>query len=259
MSSDFTANEITFYKNLLNRFKGVKEKSTTDADCLCPAHNDHNPSLGIDLRLNGHGVKAVLNCRSQGCDIVEILDTTGLTIDDLRYPKNGRPKGCTLEAYAASKNLPVEFLTNDYIGLEEFEYWGTPALYIPYCDTDGNVVAERFRINLEKPKNGPDDRFRWKKGSNPTLYGLNGIEDAHEAKYVLLVEGESDCHVLWYYNEPAIGIPGAKNWKEEWALHLDDIPEIRVLVEPDAAGEEMWQAISGCTRLTKRTIKVVLP
>jgi hypothetical protein len=35
-------------------------------------------------------------------------------------------------------------------------------------------------------------------------------------------QGESDCHTLWFHGVPALGIPGAANWREERdARHLD--------------------------------------
>ena len=35
----------------------AKRKSKTDADVICPVHDDHNPSLGVDLRQNGAGLR----------------------------------------------------------------------------------------------------------------------------------------------------------------------------------------------------------
>ena len=68
-TNGFTLEIIKGYENVLSRFPGEhKRKSKTDADVLCPVHDDHNPSLGVGLRQNGAGPKVVLNCRSQGCD-----------------------------------------------------------------------------------------------------------------------------------------------------------------------------------------------
>ena len=95
--------EIIEVKEVLSRFPGEhKRKSKTDADVICPVHDDHNPSLGVDLRQNGAGSKVVLNCRSQGCEYSEILEAVGLTDADLKLQeKNVMAYGCTLEAYAS--------------------------------------------------------------------------------------------------------------------------------------------------------------
>src|SRR5215218_8354534 len=203
----FTPEIIKGYEKLLSRFPGGhKRKSKTEADVLCPVHDDHNPSLGVDLRHNGAGPKVVLNCRSQGCEYSEILQAVGLTDADLELQENGIAYGCTLEAYAASKNLPMEFLTRDDVALDDGTCYvmaqgrEVPAVEIPYADQNGEQVATRYRISP-----GGDDKFRWKRGSKTTLYGLHKLEEAHDAGYLLLVEGESDCHTAWYRGLPAVG------------------------------------------------------
>jgi hypothetical protein len=104
----FTPQTLDWYEKLLSRFPGEhRRKSKTDADVICPVHDDHNPSLGVDLRqTNGAGPKVVLNCRSQGCEYSEILRAVGLTDADLKLQEKNAATayGCTLEAYAASKN-----------------------------------------------------------------------------------------------------------------------------------------------------------
>ena len=41
---------------------------------------------------------------------------------------------------------------------------------------------------------------------------------------MILVEGESDCHVLWHFGFPALGLPGVQSWKDE-----RDAPHIALL------------------------------
>jgi hypothetical protein len=263
MNDTFSPGELAHYAKVLGYFPGAKNiKTPTDADVLCPAHSDNNPSLGVDLRRNGAGPKVVLTCRSQGCSYESIIQAVGLTSEDLRFDSANGPnpiEGCTLKAYAAEKRLPLDFLVGDEVALEQIDYWGKPAISIPYPDEDGNVVSERFRINLHKPATGPDDRFRWKKGDSPLLYGLHRLQVAREAGYVFLVEGESDAQTAWYYEEPALGVPGASNWKDEWAPYLAGIREIFVLVEPDGGGSTFWKKISNCPDLSGLVKKTVLP
>ena len=108
--------------------------------------------------------------------------------------------------------LPVEFLGR--LGLDGVTYSRSPAVRIPYFDQAGEETAVRIRLALEKHPER-DDRFRWRKGSKPTLYGLWRLPRIRDAGYVVLVEGESDCHTLWHHGIEALGIPGAANWKEE--------------------------------------------
>jgi putative DNA primase/helicase len=267
MADEYTPDELAFYRGILERFAGEKHiKSETDTDVLCPAHDDTRPSLGVDLRQNGKGPEVKIHCRSRGCSNDEILDRVGLTWKDLFFLRNGshgrdrkiEVPGCTLEEYAAYKNLPAEFLAGEEghpIALQDATWGGKPAVAIPYMDQDGNLLMRRFRTGLHKTE--PDTRMRSEKGAKITApYGLNWLDIAQEAGYVLIVEGESDCHVLWYHGLPALGIPGAKNWKDEWSSHLDGIETVLVAVEPDDAGESMWSKLMASTELYPRLEKV---
>src|SRR5215210_3567017 len=261
ITNSFTPEVLRRYEEILGQFPGEhSRKSKIDTDVLCPVHDDHNPSLGVDLRQNGAGPKVVLNCRSQGCEYSEILQAVGLTDADLKLQeKNGLAYGCTLEVYAASKNLPVEFLTSTEVALEDGTCYvkeegkEVPAVEIPYADRDGELLTNRYRIAV-----GGDDKFRWEKGSTTTLCGLHKLEEAEKAGYVLLVEGESDCHIAWYRGLPAVGVPGVDNWRNEWAEQLNGIPKIFVVIEPDEAGKKLWRALVGCNALAGRLRKVVI-
>ena len=61
----------------------------------------------------------------------------------------------------------------------------------------------------------------------------------------MLVEGESDVQTLWYHRVPALGVPGAANWREDRdAQHLEGIETIYVVIEPDAGGEAVKKWLS---------------
>ena len=148
--------------------------------------------------------------------------------------------GITIEQYGFAKALPSDFLRTCH--LSEIKYDGHPALRIPYLSENGQELAVRVRIALSG-----DDRFRWrKKGTHPCLYGLNRLADARRARQVVLVEGESDCHTLWFHKIPALGIPGAANWKESRDIHhLDEIETIYIVIEPDNGGAAVKKWLAG--------------
>jgi len=79
-------------------------------DALCPIHDDHDPSLDIDLGKDG---RALIICRV-GCDAAEIIAALGLTFADLfdDEPRNEAGKWELLASY-------------------------------PYRDADGVVIAEK--------------------------------------------------------------------------------------------------------------------
>jgi hypothetical protein len=218
--------------------------------CPVPEHRDRQPSLSIGEAKDG---KVLLNCHA-GCTFQDIVAALGLTAKDLfprvtggeggRIPSSHATvatlatvlHGCTLKEYASEKRIPVEFLRG--LGLSDVFYMGAPAIRIPYIGVDGVELAVQFRLALRRNEDGTDNRFRWRKGSKTSLYGLWKLDQARAAGYVVLVEGASDCHTLWFKEVPAIGLPGAGNYSEDRDAHnLDGIPEIYVVIEPDRGGD----------------------
>ena len=240
-------------QRVLDRLRNVKTVSN-GWTALCPCHRDRENSLNIG---EGDDGRVLLKCFA-GCDTEAIVRKMGLEWADLfpdarhtrleeggvviplRNPATVQPHlGCTLEDYAQAKRLPVQFL--ERLGLIEAYYFGKPAVKVSYLAEDGSEAAARFRINLT------GDKFRWRRGDKPCLYGLWRLSEAREARYVVLVEGESDCHTHWYHGIPTLGIPGAANWREDRdAGHLDGIEIIYIVTEPDKGGEAVkkWLAAS---------------
>ncbi len=154
--------------------------------------------------------------------------------------------GATVAAYAAWKKLPEGFIKS--LDVENIHYQGRPALRIPYRDRTGAEVAVRIRRLLQTNAT-QDQRFAWRRGDKPQLYGL---ERLGSPEFVVLVEGESDCHTLWYHDIPALGIPGAAAWKDERdAQHLDGVPRVYVVVEPDQGGDTVKRWL-GRSRIRER-------
>lgn len=253
--------------DLIARLNGVR-RSGDGWTARCPAHEDANNSLSVS-----RGDRAwLLHCHA-GCGWSMVVQKLGLVPSDLFddptgpeercIPPNNRATvqrsaaegpnpappavqadglGLTLERYAEAKRLPSEFLRS--CGLAEYKFQSKAAISIPYFGETGALLTTRYRIALE------GDRFRWKSGTKPQLYGLNRLDAAREAGAIVLVEGESDCHTLWHHGIPAIGIPGATNWREERdARHFEGIKKIYVVVEPDRGGEAV------CEWLARSTIR----
>lgn len=157
------------------------------------------------------------------------------------------PEGCTLAGYAAAKRLPEGFLRG--LGLSEGTERPTKGaapisvLYIPYRDAQGQLITKRKRLALTKPAQGKDTRFKWPVGAKPPLYGLWRLDEIRRAGWVLLVEGESDCHTAWLHDLPALGVPGADAWKPAWAQDLAGL-DIYVWQEPDKGGRDFVNSLA---------------
>lgn len=226
----------------------------------CPAHNDQNPSLCIEESSEG---KVLVYCQA-GClqeSVIAALRGKGLWSGiggeggiyiPLESPATVQPsRGCTLKQYSESKLLSIDFLKNS--GLSDMSYLGSPAVRIPYINEEGQEDAVRFRLALEG-----DNRLRWRKGAKICLYGLSQLSQAHNAKYVTICEGESDVQTLWYNGFPALGVPGASNWRDDRdAMYLDNIPVIYVVVEPDQGGQTVLRWLTNsCIRDRVRLVNL---
>jgi DNA-binding transcriptional ArsR family regulator len=261
------------FENVLDKLN-VASRNGEKAMCFCPTHDDrNNPSLSLKAE-NG---KLLLHCFA-GCQPQDIVSKVGLQIKDLfieggggssippctparlhaRAEKahingqNGRASGdarsnhgCTLGDYSEEKLLPEDFLKG--LSLRDVTYLDKPAVRIPYPDEEGQEAAVRFRVSLDGP-----EKFRWRSGDKSIPYGLRLIEEARKVGSVVLVEGESDCHTLWFHEIPALGIPGASNWKGEWASHLDGIEKIYAVIEPDQGGDTLHEKLTGCEAIRER-------
>src|SRR5262249_53996738 len=197
---------------LVERLRNVRRRPGGWLE-LCPAHDDRRNSLSI-AEADG---RILLKCFA-GCPVERIVGALGLRMQDL-FP-DADPQGheggsplhgtataqpplteCTLAQYAKAKRLPIEFLHG--IGLCEIGKPGQRVVAIPYRDPGGHAVAIRFRVSMTGP-----DRFRWKKGSRPCLYGLERLQEARSKDYVVLVEGESDSQTLCTTTSQPWGFPG---------------------------------------------------
>ena len=175
-------------------------------------------------------------------------------LEGVKQPRNSAtPLGCTVEQYAAAKRLPADFLRT--LGVSDYTDGRWPdvkVLRIPYRASDGKEDAVRIRYALEGA-----DRFLWRKGSKPSLYGLWRLEELRGCAVaggggipstpgVVLVEGESDSHVLWHHGIPALGLPR----RRELARGPRRRPHGRV--QPDLRGDRARQGRRRSARLAGR-------
>ena len=65
-------------ERLLGRLDGVKETSPGQFKALCPAHDDHNPSLCVTEKSD----RVLIHCYA-GCAAAEIVESVGLSLGDL--------------------------------------------------------------------------------------------------------------------------------------------------------------------------------
>lgn len=246
-------NEINLDEKIDYRlaYGGVIQKAKVQGDKLvglCPFHDDRNASFSVNLK---KGLYKCFACGEEGnyIDFVAklrgistkeaykaILAENNLAQEDHKGPKSVK---YTLAMYAAEKHLPIEWLKNLGLG-EGVDKDGTGFVRIPYYDNTGKEVTFRKRY----PKTARS-RFKWKAGSAGKLlmYGEEALGEIRQAGYVFVVEGESDTQTLRFLGLPVLGVPGASNFKAEWAAKLVGV-NIYLHIEPDVGGETFLTQMS---------------
>jgi len=272
-TSDPTKPTDVSLQEFLSRVNQVKYIGSNKYMAECPAHQDKEPSLSITTGDDG---RVLVKCFA-GCSTEAIVEAIGIEMKDLFPPRQGgrgeitrqksratlqrssksskskkekdgyshkkeetvarnTPEGCSLQQYAALKRLPVPFLRE--IGLSDIKYMKRDALRIPYYAPNGEEAAVQFRIGLHG-----EDKFRWRRGSKPCLYGTN--RDYKSSGEVTICEGPSDCHTLWLNEFPALGLPSADGWNEEIdAPFFDGVDSIYAVIEPDRGGVRVQESLA---------------
>lgn len=206
---------------------------------LCPFHQDKRPD---NFSVSARGFKCFA-CDAKG-GLQKLAEELGVSVNTEPAPA-AAPLQADLPTYAKSKQLPIHTLEG--LGLRTISAGGQKCIRIPYFDETGTETGARLRVSMTGK-----NRFKWSKGSRLGPYGL-WLLPAWEEKYVLLVEGESDAQTCWHYGIPCLGIPGATNWKKDWAKHLDG-RAVFVWQEPDQAGgkftERVGESVPECLVIT---------
>ena len=202
----------------LARLKGVT-KSGDGYLALCPAHDDHNPSLSVTPGKNG---RPVLFCHA-GCSYDAIIAAIGLNRPDARRP-----------------DLPTK---RQIVAVYD------------YFDEQGDLLYQKVRY---QPKGfairRPDgDGWTWKKGdARPVLYRLPELLKAKaDGQTIGIVEGEKDADRLHSVGLTATtNIEGASDpgkrpkWRPEYSEQLAGAHRVVILPDNDAPGRAHAAAVA---------------
>jgi hypothetical protein len=187
--------ELTELRNKLRGVKGNEKKFTA----LCPAHEDKNNSLSIEIKAD----KIMVHCFA-GCTTEAIMESLGLEMADLFVGKT------------AAKRIVKTY---------------------DYTDEQGKLLFQVCRFQpksfMQRHTNGDGTWTYSMKGVRRVLYHLH---DIIKAPKLYFVEGEKDCDALWDCGFVATTSPGgAKNWRPEYAECLKG-KKIVLIPDNDDAG-----------------------
>ena len=143
--------------------------------------------------------------------------------------------------YLATRNLSVDEAQRFHLGVVKDALPGheqyTGRLAIPYITPSG-VVDIRFRAI-----GNADPKYMGMPGAKTSMFNAQVVLTASD--YICVTEGEIDCITMSVKtNHPAIGIPGANNWKPFYSKILDDFDTVIVLADGDSAGMDFGKKVS---------------
>lgn len=190
----------------------------------CPAHKDNNPSL--EIRKDPKTGTLLLKCHA-GCSFEDVI----YAIELKWCEKKGlieTGERSALEEFSKFKKLPVDFLQKHHVCEERGR---VVFKYIPESGREEEAV-KRYR-----GRDGDKARFWWEKEARIMLYGLWLLKNYKKTDPLFIVEGESDALTMWYAGYNALGVPGIRSWKDEWAELIADFRHVIVIVEPKSKGE----------------------
>lgn len=125
-----------------------------------------------------------------------------------------------------------------YVGdplLGDEDYRGR--LTIPYITPSG-VIDIRYRALSD---GGP--KYMSRPGSTTHLF--NVVDLLEPSDYIAICEGEMDTIVAsGLCGIPAVGVPGANNWKDHFPLLFSDFRRVVVLCDGDQAGREFGKRVA---------------
>jgi len=209
----------------------------------CPAHDDKNPSLHLSESPEG---KLLFKCFA-GCSqdaVQRELERLAWIERETAHPIPPSRRDETRETAKPFRKLGIdEYARAKGLDAQKLREWGVKesanGIAIPYRNADGKPHAVRYRLALEGA-----NRFRWRQGNTPTLYGLWRLGEWELGSDLYLCEGETDTLTLWHADLPALGIPGATAWKSEWWGSLWKFGRIFLIPDADKAGERMVQKLA---------------
>ena len=227
----------------------------------CPAHDDQNASLSLTEKADGTLLwKCFAGC-SQDAVQRELERLAGIE-RETAHPIPPSRRDETRETAKPFRNFGIdEYARAKGLDAEQLRAWGLTDLQgggveIPYRNADGELHAVRYRTALEGA-----NRFRWRQGDAPILYGLWRLDEWELGSDLYLCEGETDTLTLWHAGLPALGIPGASMWKPEWWRTLWAFGRLVIVPDADKAGEQMTEklALSCPDHLRERVYVLRLP
>lgn len=144
--------------------------------------------------------------------------------------------------YLDARGIPLEAARMFRLGVVAEPLVGdedmTGRLAIPFITMSG-VVDLRFRaLGDQTPK------YLSKPNATTHLFNVGAL--LQETDTIAVCEGELDTVVMHsLVGVPAVGVPGANNWRDHYRLLLEDFEHVIVMCDGDQAGKDFGRKVAG--------------
>lgn len=219
-------------------FRGVTSIRKNSFQCLCPAHNDKEPSLTV---ATGEKQPIIMRCHA-GCEQEKILEAIGLTMKDIckdgEFNADGRSK--CIEYYRDKKGFKY---------IDEYEYKDENGKYLShkfrFIKEDGSKTFVYATINEDSWKSGKHEKA--------SIYRIEKLKDYNT---VYVPEGEKDVKTLEDKGYNAVTFGSSGSWKREFTKYFEG-KDVILLPDNDSAGEKgMEQVRKDISEIAKSVIVV---
>jgi putative DNA primase/helicase len=241
-------------EHVLDALEGVEEQHDGSVKALCPAHDDHDPSLHLEEVGKNGGCKVLVHCfvcKDQE-KVLRALEERGIDRSDLFY-ENGKGPGRS----GGKKNKRRMCCTGIY------DYKTPDGKFIRHHTLRGMLPpdGEEHHPNCRgehfySSKKGKDFRQARPDSNGGYAYGLDGVQPilynlgevmraSMGGEMVVLVEGEKDAD----NGKEHLGLTtttcpmGAKHWKPYYASYLTGA-HVVVVADNDAPGREHAEMVA---------------
>lgn len=241
-----TPRHLTAYERVTERLSVVRQ-TADGVMALCPAHDDHNPSLSVSKGQAG----ALVYCHA-GCPVESVVGAIGMELHDLF--NDGERSGSEVQ----DRWLPG--------GLEWIDAY-------EYCDADGVL---RFQVVRARDKDGKTFRQRRPDASSPhgwrwslsdlqsedraLPYRLPEVVDAIKAgRPVWIAEGEKDVEALRRSGVTATcNAGGAGKWTAAHSTHFNNA-HVVITRDQDAMGRRHQAEVAESLKGIAANVALVEP
>lgn len=215
---------MTPVERISERLQGIR-RTPDGMRALCPAHDDHEPSLSLSEADDG---SALVYCHA-GCKVEDVLGAIVLTTSAL---------------YSTTAAA-----VDNSIGTYE------------YRDEAGRVLRQVVRqIGKRFRQRRPDGRGGWEwntEGVRHVLYRLPELLATPPSALVFVVEGEKDVHALEQIGLTATtNSGGAGKWKPEYNAFFAD-RSVVILPDNDAPGRRHAEQVADALRGVAARVRVL--